>query len=82
MGAKGVCGGGGGVSTPSPKGLGTGAPEKKKMVHFLWFFVLVFWHMNFADNFLIAVKELGLLSNLGQWIRIFDATGYHVYILL
>jgi hypothetical protein len=29
---------------------------------------VVFWHMVFVDGFLILVKELGLLTNPGQWI--------------
>jgi hypothetical protein len=39
--------------------------------------------MVFIDGFLILVKELGLLTNLGQWIRGFlDATGSYMYIVL
>jgi hypothetical protein len=29
----------------------------------------------FVNGFLILVKELGLLTNLGQWIRVLDASG-------
>jgi hypothetical protein len=29
-----------------------------------------FRHMVFIDGFLIPVKELGLFTNLGQWIRV------------
>jgi hypothetical protein len=36
---------------------------------FFWWFFAVFQHMVFADGFLILIKELGLLSNSGQWIR-------------
>jgi hypothetical protein len=34
-------------------------------------FLAVFRHMVFADGFVISVKELGLLTNIGQWIRDF-----------
>jgi hypothetical protein len=40
---------------------------------FFWHFYIHFWqffqHMVFTDGFLILVKELGLLTNLSQWIR-------------
>jgi hypothetical protein len=38
--------------------------------------------MVFADGFLFLVKELGLLTNLGYWIRVLDATGSYMYIVL
>jgi hypothetical protein len=44
-------------------------PQKKKMV----FFASIFWRFFgtwFFDGFLILVKELGLLSNPSQWIRV------------
>jgi hypothetical protein len=34
-------------------------------------FLTVFRHTIFVNGFLILVKELGLLTNLGQWIRVF-----------
>jgi hypothetical protein len=49
--------------------------SRKKMVHFLLFFVfvlVVFWHMIFSDGFIISIKELGLFTNMGQWIRGLD----------
>jgi hypothetical protein len=36
----------------------------------------------FADGFLFLVKELGLLTNLGHWVRFLDATGSYMYIVL
>jgi hypothetical protein len=33
---------------------------------------MVFWHMVFADGFLFPVKELGLLTNPGHWVRVLD----------
>jgi hypothetical protein len=36
----------------------------------------------FADGFLFLVKELGLLTNPGYWIRVLDATGSYMYIVL
>jgi hypothetical protein len=44
--------------------------------------IFFFWHMVFADGFLILVKELGLLTNPGQWIRGLDAVGSYMYIVL
>jgi hypothetical protein len=38
--------------------------------------------MVFVDGFLILVKELWLLTNLGQWIRGLDVVGsYILYIV-
>jgi hypothetical protein len=75
MGEKGVWGG---LSTPHPGGFGgfrgREPPKKKKLWHFFAFFLCFFWHMVFVDGFLIPVKELGLLTNLGQWIRGLDVT--------
>jgi hypothetical protein len=45
-------------------------------------FSLFFWNMVFADGFLILVKELGLLTNMVQWIRGLDVVGSYVYIVL
>jgi hypothetical protein len=36
----------------------------------------------FVDGFLFPVKELGLLTNLGHWVRILDAAGSYMYIVL
>jgi hypothetical protein len=41
-----------------------------------------FKHMVFVDGFLFMVKELGLLTNLGHWVRVLDAAGDYMYILL
>jgi hypothetical protein len=49
---------------------------------FLRLYLAVFRHMVFADGFLILVKELGLLTNLGQWIRGLDATRSYICIVL
>jgi hypothetical protein len=48
--------------------------------HFLHLVFVVFQNMVFTDGFLISVKELGLLINLGQWIRGFGCRGI-LYIL-
>jgi hypothetical protein len=42
----------------------------------------VFQHMVFSDGFLFPVKELGLFTNLGHWVRVFDATSSYMYIVL
>jgi hypothetical protein len=42
----------------------------------------VFRHMVFADGFLFPVKELGLLTNPGHWVRVLDAASSYMYIVL
>ena len=39
-------------------------------------------HGFFADGFLFPVKELGLLTNPGHWVRVFDTVGSYMYIIL
>jgi hypothetical protein len=39
-------------------------------------------HGFFADGFLFPVKELGLLTNPGHWVRVLDAVGSYMYIVL
>jgi hypothetical protein len=36
----------------------------------------------FVDGFLFPVKELGLLTNPSHWVRVLDATGSYMYIVL
>jgi hypothetical protein len=43
-----------------------------------WFFGTWF----FADGFLFPVKELGFLTNPGHWVRVLDAAGSYMYIVL
>jgi hypothetical protein len=45
---------------------------------FRWFFDTWF----FADGFLFPVKELGLLTNPSHWVRVLDAAGSYMYIVL
>jgi hypothetical protein len=42
----------------------------------------VFQYMDFVDGFLFLVNELGLLTNLGHWVKVLDATGSYMYIVL
>ena len=42
----------------------------------------VFWHMFFVDGFLFLIKELGLLTNLGHWVRVLDVSRSYMYIVL
>jgi hypothetical protein len=42
----------------------------------------VFQHIVSVDGFLFLVKELGLLTNPGYWIRVLDAMGPYMYIVL
>jgi hypothetical protein len=46
--------------------------------HFKSFFITWF----FADGFLFPVKELRMLTNPGHWVRVLDATGSYMYIVL
>jgi hypothetical protein len=48
------------------RGLGGSTP--KFVFDIFHPFLVVFRHMVFYDGFLILVKKLGLLNNLGQWI--------------
>jgi hypothetical protein len=41
-----------------------------------------FRHMAFANGFLFPVKELGFWTNLGHWVRVLDAAGSYMYIVL
>ena len=41
-----------------------------------------FRHMVFADGFLFSVKECGLLINTSHWVRVLDAAGSYMYIVL
>jgi hypothetical protein len=43
-----------------------------------WFFGTWF----FVDGFLFLVKELGLLTNPGHWVRVLDVVGSYMYIVL
>jgi hypothetical protein len=44
-------------------------------------FLAILRHIVFVDGF-ILVKELGLLTNMVQWIRYFYAARSYMYILL
>jgi hypothetical protein len=43
-----------------------------------WFFGTWF----FADGFLFPVKELGFWNNPSHWVRVLDAAGSYMYIVL
>jgi hypothetical protein len=43
-----------------------------------WFFGTWF----FANGFLFPVKELGFWTNPGHWVRVLDAAGSYMYIVL
>jgi hypothetical protein len=84
-----------GVGEISPEGSGATPPRiffLGKCVTFLPHFSchldfrvhcwVVFRHMVFADGFLFSVKELGLLTNPGHWVRVLDVIGSYMYIVL
>jgi hypothetical protein len=85
-----------GGDSPPTWGFGGSAPQKKKTLGNVSLFFLDF-HVTsifvsiigklfgiwfFVDGFLFPVKELGLLTNPGHWIRFLDATGSYMYIVL
>ena len=39
-------------------------------------------HGFFVDGFLFLVKELGLLTNPGHWVRVMDVVDSYIYIVL
>ena len=39
-------------------------------------------HGFFCDGFLFLVKELGFWTNPGHWVRVLDAAGSYMYIVL
>ena len=39
-------------------------------------------HGFFVDGFLFPIKELGLLTNIGHWVRVLDAAGSYMYIFI
>ena len=41
-----------------------------------------FRHMVFSNGFLFPVKELGFWTNPGHWVRVLDAAGSYMYIVL
>jgi hypothetical protein len=69
-----------------PAGFGGSAPRKKIFQDDIfpgphdirWFFGTWF----FADGFLFPVKELGFWTNPGHWVRVLDAAGSYMYIVL
>jgi hypothetical protein len=36
----------------------------------------------FANGFLFSIKELGFWTNPGHWVRVLDAVGSYMYIVL
>ena len=65
------------------RGSGAGSPREfflpRETCHiFRWFFGTWF----FADGFLFPVEELGLLTNPSHWVRVLDAVGSYMYIVL
>ena len=66
------------------QGFGGNTPEKKliclrKRVTYIGGFSA---HGFFVDGFLFPVKELGLLTNPGHWVRVLDVIGSYMYIVL
>jgi hypothetical protein len=66
---------GGGSIHPYLGGSGAVPPKNLFFWHVFASVFVVFRHMVFVDGFLILVKELGLLTNSGQWIRDFLCQG-------
>jgi hypothetical protein len=85
-GVRGRCRG----AEPPARGFGGSAPEIfflgrhiSGMTYFRDHMILGgFRHMVFADGFLFPVKELGFWTNPGHWVRVLDAAGSYMYIVL
>jgi hypothetical protein len=87
---RGVRGGCRGAEPPA-RGFGGSAPE-----FFFWADIFSGRHISgttgdirwffgtwfFADGFLFPVKELGFWTNPGHWVRVLDAAGSYMYIVL
>jgi hypothetical protein len=60
--------------------------SSRNVSHFYLVFRVHCWtnfrHIIFTNGFLFLVKELGLLTNLGQWVRVLDVTSSYMYIVL
>jgi hypothetical protein len=83
---------------PPVQGFGGSAPQKKKkssrnMSHFFFGFHVASIFVSivgqffdrwffFADGFLFLVKELGLLTNPGHWVRVLDVPSSNLHIVL
>jgi hypothetical protein len=93
--ARGGCGGGGGGSAPEEIFFGPTYFRRFRAdilspgrhisgtTYFRDHMILGgFRHMVFADGFLFPVKELGFWTNPGHWVRVLDAAGSYMYIVL
>jgi hypothetical protein len=69
---------GGSGAAPPKKNFRTGTTYFRDHMIFRWFFGTWF----FADGFLFPVKELGFWTNPGHWVRVLDAAGSYMYIVL
>jgi hypothetical protein len=91
----GLRGGCRGVIAPLRRGYGVSPLRKKILGKRVTFFPCllcrldfhvhcwaVFWYMVFFDGFLFPVKELGLLTNPSHWVRVLDASGSYMYVVL
>jgi hypothetical protein len=59
------------------------APEKKNCLGKRVTYIGVFSaHGFFVDGFLFLVKELGLLTNPGYWVRVLDVVGSYIYCIV
>jgi hypothetical protein len=70
--------GGSGAVPPNFFFFRTGTTYFRDHMIFRWFFGTWF----FADGFLFPVKELGFWTNPGHWVRVLDAAGSYMYIVL
>jgi hypothetical protein len=67
---------------PGMQGFEGSAPENFFSSGNMSHFQVFFRHMVFANVFLFLVKELGLLTNPGHWVRVLDVSGSYMYIVL
>jgi hypothetical protein len=83
LGHRGVRGG----AEPPALGVRGQRPRKKKYctrddIFHVMYLGGFFGTWFFADGFLFLVKELGFWTNPGHWVRVLDAAGSYMYIVL
>jgi len=71
-----------GARAPLHRRLGETPPKNIFLSVFMSVFGRFLGTWFFVDDSLFPVKELGLLTNSGYWIRVLDVAGSYMYIVL
>jgi hypothetical protein len=69
---------GGGTNPSLPHGFRGKTKNQFFLGVFCFRFLAIFRDMVFTNGFLISVKELGLLTNPGEWTRGLDVMGSYI----